>query len=77
MTIRNSLITKNHALNSGGGVYASALFDIRLSLLNSSIVENSADGVGGSIYKGGGGMMGTISNSVIWNNSPGKIVLAH
>ena len=75
-TYNQVLISNNHALNKGGGIYmiglASHLWMNHLTMIN-NIADNSG---GGIIYDNLSGFYTppNISNSIIWNNLPEEIV---
>ena len=63
LVLSNSAVSRNSAQNAGGGIYNVAG---ALTLINSTISENSANG-GGGILTNGGKL--TIANSTISNNT--------
>jgi hypothetical protein len=76
-TFRNCLISNNTALGyagTGGGVYCDGLSN--LTIANCTIVDNSATQDGGGIYFYMYiyfSPIRTITNSIIWGNSPDQI----
>lgn len=69
-SVVNCLIADNSA-QDGGGVYAGG-FEGLCTITNSTITGNSAQNHGGAILCEGWLSL-DISNSILWNNSPGEI----
>jgi hypothetical protein len=76
VTVTNSTISGNSAINNGGGLYAGAGAYSDITVTNSTISENTANANGGGIYSNAGSPGAasytstvTITNSTISGNS--------
>jgi len=68
MTIKNSTVSGNHATGSGGGICAS---DGNIDISSSTIVTNTADGLGGGGIYAYDGIVYLKSTIVVSNDVPG------
>ena len=80
VVISDTIIRDNVTGGSGGGIYFEntvAAVDPHVSLINSTIVSNTADGAGGFLSQGGVDLQVSIENTVFAHNSGETAVSLH